>query len=794
MSQPPEVEIEPVRESLWQRISVVWLIPLFAVLIAFGLAWQNYAEQGPYVEVYFNEATGIEAGETPVRYRDVVVGIVEDVGFTEDLSRVRVGLRLEPEVAPYVDDDAQFWIVSAEVGPRGVTGLETVLSGAFIEVLWDNNAEGLQAEFAGSDHAPLVRPGREGLKILLRATSGGGLVEGTPILYRGIEVGRIGRPVISEDGNYTIAEAFVEAPHDRLINSSTRFWDTSGFTFSIGADGAEIDFQSLAALLGGGVSFDTVISGGQPISDNQLFRLFADENSARSSVFADPDNETRVQVMTVFDSNASGLTVGAPVQLGGITVGEVVGLTGLIDEATFGDVNVRLLATLAIRPTRIGLEDDVGRDEVLDLLETQVQEGLRARLAAANILTGGLKIELTDIPNAVPASIDRAAIPFPIFPSVAAELDSGAATAEGILDRINSLPVEEVLASAINLMDNTSRLLGSSEIQAIPGEVNGLLQDTRNLVGSEEIQAIPNQIGATAEAIAEVAQDLQAIVDQFEEQQGIERLLAAVDAAGQTAEALTARTDGIPDLIDRITDLAADLDALDLAGVVNRTEALLASADELISSEDTLALPGQLNAALVEINTSLATFREEQGIETLVAAIEDAGNAAAALEQSMEQLPQFVDNITQLSERIRDLPLDAAVTEAAEFLESASALLETDGAAELPSSLNGALAEVEAVLGELRAGGVVENVNGALASASNAASAIETATETLPAVIQRLNAVLAQAGDTLASVGSESSLNAEARAALRDIQRAADAVASLARAIERRPNSLLTGR
>ncbi len=794
MSQPPEVEIEPVRESLWQRISVVWLIPLFAVAVAFGLAWQNYSEQGPYVEVYFGEATGIEAGETPVRYRDVVVGIVEDVGFTEDLSRVRVGLRLQPEVASYVDDDAQFWIVSAEVGPRGVTGLETVLSGAFIEVLWDNNAEGLQSEFAGNDHAPLVRPGSEGLKILLRATSGGGLVEGTPILYRGIEVGRIGRPVISEDGNYTIAEAFVEAPHNRLINSSTRFWDTSGFTFSIGADGAEIDFQSLAALLGGGVSFDTVISGGQPIGDNQLFRLFPDENSARSSVFSDPDNETRVQLMTVFDSNASGLTVGAPVQLGGITVGEVVGLTGLIDEATFGDVNVRLLATIAIRPTRIGLEDDVGREEVIDLLETQVQEGLRARLAAANILTGGLKIELADIPNAVPASIDRAAIPFPIFPSVDAELSSGTATAEGILDRINALPVEEVLASAINLMDNTSRLLGSSETQAIPGQVNGLLQDTRNLVGSEEIQAIPDQIGATAEAISEVAQDLQAIVDQFEEQQGIERLLAAVDAAGQTAEALTARTDGIPDLIDRITDLAADLDALDLAGVVNRTEALLASADDLISSEDTLALPGQLNAALAEINTSLSTFREEQGIETLLAAIENAGSAAAALEQSTEQLPQFVDNITQLSERIRDLPLDTAVTEAAEFLESASALLETEGAAELPSSLNGALAEVEAVLGELRAGGVVENVNGALASASNAASAIETATESLPAVIARLNTVLAQAGDTLASVGSDSSLNAEARAALRDIQRAADAVASLARAIERRPNSLLTGR
>ncbi|MFQ6546861.1 MlaD family protein [Aestuariibius sp. 2305UL40-4] len=914
---PPEVEIEPVRQSLFQRVSLVWLIPLFAVVVALGLAYQNYAEQGPYIEVFFPEATGITAGETQLHYRDVTVGLVEDVGFSEDITRVRVGIRLDPEIAEFVDDDARFWIVTPEVSARGVTGLETVLSGVYIEALWDDEPEGLLTEFTGDARAPLVRPGSQGLRFRLSTTAGEGLPEGTPILYRGIEVGRIGTPVISDDGLTTIADAFIDAPHDRLVNTSTRFWDTSGFTFSLGPDGAEIDFQSIAALLGGGVSFDTVVSGGEPVEEGAVYRLYPDESTARSSVFADPDSDAQVQIMAIFDQNASGLTVGAPVQLSGINVGEVIGLTGIIDERSFGDLDVRLLATMALRPTRLGFDDTVDDEAVLALLEAQIAQGLRARLASASILTGGLKVEFVIRPDSPPAELDRAAIPFPLVPTVEAEIRDATATAEGVLQRINNLPVEEVLASAINLMDNASVLIASEEIRSIPVEVNELLRDTRALVGSEAVQGLPDQIGATAAAITEASEDLRRIIAQFEEQQGVERLLAAVDSAAATADAITARTEGIPDLIDAVADLAADIDSLDLAGLINRTNDVLTSANTLVSSEEVSAIPGNvndildqiettlqelqteelagrltaainsaasaaeqadaligeisesgtidntnqalqaatdaanavtsatsgvpalieeitaladtvegldfetllaeatelvsttetllgnpetvelpanLNAALEEVDAILSGFREEQGVQTLIAAIESAGAAAQSVETSTEQLPVLVDNLTQLSERLRDLPLDQAIEEATAFLDSAADVLGTEDAVAMPGAINDVLGEIELVLQELRQGDVVANVNAAVASASSAARSIEAAADDLPALLRRLDVVLNQTGSTLAAYGDNSPANSELRAALRDIQQAADAVASLARAIERRPNSLLTGR
>ena len=207
-------------------------------------------------------------------------------------------------------------VVRPELTARGVSGLDTVLSGVFIEGSWDNTVGRELYRFKGLEEPPLFRSGQNGLQIAVRTTPGGSLTDNSPILYRGIEVGRVGTARITPSGNYAIAEAIIFDPHSGLVNASTRFWDSSGFSVSIGPQGAEIDFSSLATLVGGGLTFDTFVSGGAPVTDGTVFEVFADQATARNSVFNASEVET-LDVRVVFDDNIAGLAIGAAVELSG---------------------------------------------------------------------------------------------------------------------------------------------------------------------------------------------------------------------------------------------------------------------------------------------------------------------------------------------------------------------------------------------------------------------------------------------------------------------------------------------
>ena len=982
----PNVPIKPVRRSLRERFSVVWLIPLVALLIALGVAWTSYSERGPLVIIAFDSASGVKAGETELRYRDITVGLVEKVTFSPSLEKVEVLVRLDKDIEEYVDGDAKFWVVRPEVSARGITGLDTVLSGVFIEGLWDTTPFGFVAYHEGLADAPLLRVGETGRQIVLRATENTTLAENTPILFKGITVGRTGKPRLVGDGTESVADAVIYSPHDTLISSSTRFWDISGFAFKIGAGGAELDFSSLASLISGGVTFETVVSGGVAVADGYTFEVYEDEPTARSSVFSDSSGPP-LEVSVIFSENVSGLAAGAPVELAGVRIGEVKGLRGLVDEARFGDTRVRLLASLSIRPERLGLGDAITPDEALEFLADRVREGLRARLATASILTGGLKIELLLLTNASPAEIERPADAAPIIPSTLANIKDVAATAEGVLKRVNELPIEEMLANVVSFLESAKNLIGNEELQRAPAEIVGLIEEARGVIGSEQVQALPEGIntlmtsltGATedlrvvleklneadavnrlmaavdsagtaaagvgtsmegvpdliakidalaakatalpvedllaqatelatsaqgilgsdsAQALPEnvntlltsltgttdelqtvltqikeadtinrllaaidsagiaatevgtslqgvpdlitkidalaakatalpvenliseatglvtsarelvasdgtkalpatlnaALQDLQNVIADISGQDGVARLLATIDAAGVAAADVGTSLQGVPDLITKIDALAAKATELPLENLVTEATGLVTSAQELLAADTTKQLPGNLNAALQNLQGVITEITDQNGIARLLATIDEAGKAATTASASFEGVPALVEQISAVAATANELPLDQLITELTAVVDSANVILGTDGAKQLPESLNAALAQIEAVLAELRAGGTVQNVNSTLASTANAANAVARASEDLPGLVRRVNGLINQAATTLASFDGKSAINRDIRAALLEVQRAAASVASLTRALERRPNSIILGR
>lgn len=680
-SGPAEYVIAERRPSFWRNLSPVWLVPLLAIAVSLAIAWQAYSERGVEIEIAFPSAAGVVAGETTLRYRDVVVGTVERVGFSGGLSQVVVTARVVKEVVPYLDEDAAFWVVRPEVSARGISGLNTVLSGVYIEGDWDGTAGAAQTAFEGLERAPLTPAGRPGTQITLRTEDARHISAGAPILFRGIEVGVLEEPRLTLSGNSIVVDGFINAPHDRRLSTATRFWDASGFSVSLGAGGLSLDVESLSSLLSGGLVFDAVYEGGEPLGPGHVFEIYPDEPTARRTAFARSIADA-VSVSVSFTESVDGLAPGADVRYGGLSVGEVDTLTAQIEEGDSGP-EVRLVAKLDIDPVLLGLPDGAGTEGTLDFLEEAVANGLRARLATESLLSGSLVVELVDVPDATPAALDRDAEPYPFLPSAPSNLPDFTATAEGVLERINALPIEEVLEQAVRTMRSFEALAADEGLREVPGAASALIEEARALVANPETRAIPGEIRA---AVAE----LRSVVAGLEENRAMERLSSALEAADRAAQNLAQASEQVPALVEELRTVAGKANGLPAEELMGAATRVLDSADALIGTEAARDLPPALTAALDEIRATLVTLNEGGVVANVNATMVSARDAADSVAAAAEGLPELAVRLEALVARGEAL-IGAYDDRSAFNSETLAALREVKDAARAVSQLARAL-------------------------------------------------------------------------------------------------------
>ncbi|MDX5401137.1 MAG: MlaD family protein [Rhodobacterales bacterium] len=637
--QPAEMRIDPPRRSFWRNLSVVWLVPVVALIISLGIAWQTYSGRGVQIQIAFQNASGVVAGETTIRYRDVVIGVVEDVNFTPDLARVIVNATVDRAVADTLPADAQFWVVQPEVSARGITGLSTVLSGVYIEAAFQpGNADGTR-NFEGMASAPLVRPGQEGTRITLRTRDANRITEGAPILFHGIEVGHIEAPRLILSNDSVVFDAFIEAPHDRRLTTATRFWDTSGFTVSLGTSGLSLDVGNLAALVTGGIAFDTIFSGGEPLNPGYIFDLFPDETAARQSLFRSV-GANAVEMGVEFEDSVNGLSVGAPVRFKGLRVGEVRAI-GAVLVGPEDDRDVRLRATVAIDPQAMGLPAEAGGDALIAFLDQAVAEGLRARLATSSLFTAALVIELAELPDADPDQIVRSSDGVVILPAVPSNLPDFTATAEGVLERINALPVEDLLNQAITLMASIEALVSSDGTRQAPDAALALIEDIRGLVGDEDTQAIPGELRA---GLAE----LRGAVEELRLRGAIDRLASVLESADRIATNTATASAEFPDLIAEMRTLVDRANGVEIEELANAATRLLDSTEALIGSEQMRDLPPALSGALAEVQRVLAALREGEAVENMNQTLASTRAAADSVAEAVQTLPELSARLDRL--------------------------------------------------------------------------------------------------------------------------------------------------
>ena len=486
------------RISKSRRISLVWLVPLAALLLGAWLVFYTYQSQGPRIRLTFSTAEGIEAEKTKIKSRSVDVGIVESVHLADDVESVVVTALLEPMAEPLLREDTQFWVVRPRIGTSGISGLGTLLSGGYIELAPGKGAVG-RKDFTGLETPPLTPASTPGLKLALVSERAGSISVGDPILHKGFRVGQVEAGELDVASQRMHYRAFVRAPYDELVTSTTRFWNASGLSVTAGAQGLEIHTGSLQALLVGGVAFGqpTGVPRGDPSKDGEIFELYPNFTRVNDQPF-----RHYVKYVVEFPQSVRGLQPGAPVEYRGVPIGAVESILveTLSESADQGGRAIPVL--LRAEPGRVGLPDsEEGVTAFRRIVERGVPQGLRGSLATGSLLTGGLLVAFDYYPNEKPLELGTFDA-YESIPTVASGLEGLEYRLNALLDKVNSLPLERTVANANLAL----------------AELDATLADARALIASRETQSLPASLEHSLAELDRTLQSLAALAQSIEQQ------------------------------------------------------------------------------------------------------------------------------------------------------------------------------------------------------------------------------------------------------------------------------------
>jgi paraquat-inducible protein B len=478
------------------RISIVWIIPILAAVVAIGIAVQRILSEGPTITIVFKAAAGVEAGKTFIKYKDVNIGQVTAVQLSEDYAKVLVRAKIAKHAAGLMVKDAKFWVVEPRITLSGVSGLSTLLSGNYIGFEAGKSDED-ERNFIGLDLPPPITD-QKGRKFLLKATTLGSLGVGSPVYYRQINVGQVAAANLAPDGKSVEITLFVNSPYDKYVTGETRFWNASGINVTVGADGVDVHTESLAALIGGGLAFDVppFASPSAPAPANTNFTLYRN----RTVAMKQPDPVERRFVL-FFDESVRGLSVGAPVTMYGLTAGDVAEV-GLSFDPKTQTIRPRVLITFY--PERLIGRFSQGQqaegkvfveatpEARMRTIRRQVEElGLRGQLKTGSYLTGELYVAFEYVPNAPKVKLDFSKDPLelPVVPGGLANLE---AKLGSILTKVDNMPLNAIavevkgaIATLDKALKDADTLIDRVDAQWVP-EGTKTLEDARKAIAAAD--------------------------------------------------------------------------------------------------------------------------------------------------------------------------------------------------------------------------------------------------------------------------------------------------------------------
>ena len=524
-----------------RRIPLVWLVPFFTALIAGWLAWDAFSKRGPVIIVSFDTAAGLTAGQSQLKYRNVVMGTVKTITIPPDLSKVLVTIETVKEAEPLLTDKTIFWVVKPQLFAGNISGLETILSGSYIGMRPSSEAGVAKRDFVGQEDPPILQASVKGTTFRLDTNRLGSISLGAPIFFRDIEVGTVLGWDLHDLASRVAIHAFVRAPFDRYVRNDSNFWNASGLSVSLGANGINIEMESLRAILLGGIAFDTAHDSTAPTSPaGQRFKLYANIEEAKSAGFGQ-----QIKLISYFPGSVAGVTVGAEVRFHGLKIGEVTNV-GLV----YDPKQDRVVAPIHYR-VEAGRVSNLAKAqgmEPINVAEEMIKRGLRATLQAPSLISPQKIISLEVVPGATPGDLTQEGGHYVIPAAEVGGFDSITASASELLSKINRIDFDKIGNSLVSASVGIDQMVNGPQIKATLAALEKAMIDVQDIARKLDVDGTP-----ALKRLSDIALQLQEAMTKAN------RLIGSVDKGyGDTSKFHR----DLDRLLPQITDAARSIRAI----------------------------------------------------------------------------------------------------------------------------------------------------------------------------------------------------------------------------------------
>ena len=486
VAEPRVVPHASTRHS--RRVSAIWIIPLVAVAIGAWLAWDTLSKEGPTIKISFESGEGLQAGQSQLKYKDIVFGTVKSLALSPDQTHVVMTVATTRQAEPLLTEGTIFWVVKPRLFAGNVSGIETLLSGSYIGMLPAAEAGKSQREFVGREDPPVLGTHVPGRTFLLKSKRIGAVSVGSPIFFRDLNVGEVLGWDIADMAEYVTIHAFVRAPYDTYVHDQTRFWNASGVSIKLGGTGVEVQMESLKALLLGGVAFETPAAEIRTAetSENHEFPLFADRETANAASYT-----RRIPAISYFSGSVSGLAPGSAVTVHGLKVGEVTDV-----RLTFDAAKDAVLAPVRyeVEPERvIGVGHRVFKTEA-EGVDALLKKGLRASLQSASLITGQQIVALEFDADAPPAAVTMDGPDYLVPATEGGGFAGLTASATELLNKVNQMPFEQMGKNLDGILKSVNDAAQGPQLKKALTDLSVMIASAQTMIRNLDTKQLPELV------------------------------------------------------------------------------------------------------------------------------------------------------------------------------------------------------------------------------------------------------------------------------------------------------------
>jgi len=471
-----------------RRLSIIWIVPLVAVAIGAWLAWDTLSKEGPTIKISFDSGEGLQAGQSQLKYKDIVFGTVKSLALSPDQTHVIVTVGTTRQAEPLLTEGTVFWVVKPRLFAGNISGIETLLSGSYIGMLPAAAAGKTQREFVGREDPPVLGAHVPGRTFLLKSKRIGAVSVGSPIFFRDLAVGEVLGWDIADMAEYVTIHAFIRAPYDSYVHDQTRFWNASGVSVKLGGTGVEVQMESLKALLLGGVAFETPVADIHTAEtpEDHIFPLFADRETANAASYT-----RKIPAISYFPGSVSGLAPGAAVTVHGLKVGEVTDVRLIYDAAKDA---VLAPVRYEVEPERVvGVGKRVfNTDE--ESVRALLKQGLRASLQSANLITGQQNVALDFVTDAPPAEVTMDGPDFVVPATEGGGFSGLTASATELLNKVNTMPFDQIGKSLEGILKSVNDVAQGPQMKKSLTDLAGMIASAQGMIQRLDTKQLPELV------------------------------------------------------------------------------------------------------------------------------------------------------------------------------------------------------------------------------------------------------------------------------------------------------------